>query len=109
MRFPSSRLYYHILRDVAGDRGVAARIGGDEYLVCLKTNELEVAEEAVAAIREKIDDYNRKENKPWLLHASVGFAFCRNKNSILLCMQQADKNMYEEKRIWKSTGKREQE
>lgn len=99
----------HILRDVAGDRGVAARIGGDEYLVCLKTNELEVAEEAVAAIREKIDDYNRKENKPWLLHASVGFAFCRNKNSILLCMQQADKNMYEEKRIWKSTGKREQE
>lgn len=95
----------HILKDSAGDCGVAARIGGDEYLVCLQTNCREDVEKVVECIHGKIAEYNQKSGKPWLLHASVGYAFCRNKNSILLCMQQADKNMYEEKRIWKSARK----
>lgn len=99
----------NILQGAAADKGVAARIGGDEYLVCLKTNNHEVVEGVINNIREKVDEYNLKSGKSWLLHASVGYAFCRNKNSILLSMQQADKNMYEEKRIWKNSGKKAQE
>ena len=94
-----------ILKDAAGEKGVAARIGGDEFLVCLKTNRQEEAEEVVEGIQGAIREYNKKSQKPWFLHASIGYAFCRNKNSIVLCMEQADKNMYEEKRIWKSRRK----
>lgn len=99
----------HILEEAAGDMGAAARIGGDEYLVCLKTNSTEAVEAVVDDIHKKIDSYNQKSGKPWLLHASVGYAFCRNRNSLLLCMQQADKNMYEEKRNWKSSRKIQEE
>ncbi len=98
-----------ILQEVVGKKGVAARIGGDEFLVCLRTNQQEVAEEYVASIKERIDAFNESKVKPWYLHASVGYAFCRNMNSILLAMEQADKNMYEAKRIWKSTRKYEGE
>ena len=98
-----------ILQEEAGDRGVAARIGGDEFLVVLRTNQQEVAEEFVARIKRRIDVFNEKSVKPWYLHASVGYAFCRSMNSILLAMEQADKNMYEAKRIWKSSRKQKGE
>ncbi len=94
-----------ILREATGKKGVAARIGGDEYLVCLKSSRQENAEEYVTELEQRIAEYNKISGKPWGLHASVGYAFCTNKNSILICMQQADKNMYEAKRIWKSTRK----
>lgn len=94
-----------ILKEVAGEKGVATRIGGDEFLLCLQTNRQEEAEDTVAKIRERIDAFNNSAVKTWYLHASIGYAFCRNRNSILLTMEQADKNMYEEKRIWKSKRK----
>ncbi len=97
-----------ILQEEAGDRGVAARIGGDEFLVAVRTNQQEVAEEYVARIKKRIDAFNEGFTKPWYLHASIGYAFCRNPNSILLAMEQADKNMYEAKRIWKTSRKYEE-
>lgn len=94
-----------ILQEEAGNRGVPARIGGDEFMVALRTNQQDVAEEFVARIKARIDAFNESAKKPWYLHASVGYAFCRNMNSIVLTMEQADKNMYEEKRIWKNSKK----
>ena len=94
-----------ILQEEAGNRGVPARIGGDEFMVALRTNQQDVAEEFVARIKALIDAFNESAQKPWYLHASVGYAFCRNMNSIVLTMEQADKNMYEEKRIWKNSKK----
>ena len=91
-----------ILREVVGNRGRATRTGGDEFVVCLRANQQEVAEKYVQSIRERIEEYNESSAKPWYLHASIGYAFCRNANSILLAMEQADKNMYEDKRIYKS-------
>lgn len=97
-----------ILQEVVGTKGVATRIGGDEFAVCLRTNQQEVAEEYIAKMKERIDAFNATSQKPWYLHASIGYAFCRNVNSILLAMEQADKNMYEEKRIWKNSKKYEE-
>ncbi|MBP3351598.1 MAG: GGDEF domain-containing protein [Lachnospiraceae bacterium] len=94
-----------ILKEVVGNKGVAARIGGDEFLICLNSNQQEVAEKTIEQIRERMMEFNKKSVKPWYLHASMGYAFCRNRNSILFAMEQADKNMYEEKRIWKSKRK----
>lgn len=98
-----------ILQEVVGDRGRAARTGGDEFVVCVRTNQQEKAEKYVASIKERIDAFNESKVKPWFLHASIGYAFCRNMNSILLAMEQADKNMYEAKRIWKSSRKQKGE
>lgn len=95
----------HILKGIVGAKGVAARIGGDEYLICLKSNVVEEVEELLEEIRHRIAYYNNNSGKEWKLSTSIGYAFCRNKNSVLLCMQQADKNMYEEKRIKKSNRK----
>lgn len=97
-----------ILQEEAGNRGVPARIGGDEFMVALRTNQQDVVEEFVARIKARIDAFNESAQKPWYLHASVGYAFCRNMNSIVLTMEQADKNMYEEKRIWKNSKKHEE-
>jgi len=94
-----------ILKEVAGDKGSAARIGGDEFVVCVRTNQQEEAEQYVQNIKQRVDEFNASGVKPWYLHVSIGYAFCRNMNSILLAIEQADKNMYEAKRIWKSRRK----
>jgi GGDEF domain-containing protein len=74
-------------------------------VVCVRTNQQEEAEQYVQNIKQRVDEFNASGVKPWYLHVSVGYAFCRNMNSILLTMEQADKNMYEAKRIWKSRRK----
>lgn len=98
-----------ILKEVVGEMGSAARTGGDEFVVCVRTNQQEVAEKYVTEIKKRVDAFNESKVKPWFLHASIGYAFCRNMNSILLAMEQADKNMYEAKRIWKSGRKQKGE
>lgn len=94
-----------ILDEVSGEDGVAARIGGDEFVICLQNNKQEEVEALIDKINERIMQFNKIGIKPWYLHASIGYAFCRNANSILLAMEQADKNMYEKKRIYKSKRK----
>lgn len=92
-----------ILAETVEGRGVAARIGGDEYLLCLAMDNEEEVREIVSRIRTKIDVYNLSSHKPWELDASVGYAFCRKDSTLLSAMQQADKNMYQEKRGKKNT------
>lgn len=88
----------HILKEVVGKNETAARIGGDEYLLCLdKDNDADVRK-TIATIRTKIAEFNENGKKPWELDVSAGYAFCRRGSTVLFTMQQADKNMYQEKR-----------
>ena len=87
--------------EVTNIKGVAARIGGDEYMICLRTEIEGEVEKVIAEIRQEIERYNETSKKEWELSASIGYAFCRNKNGILVCMQHADRNMYEEKKAKK--------
>ena len=96
----------NILAETVGDSGVAARTGGDEYLLCLYMDTEEEVREFISRIRTKIDVYNLSSHKPWELSASVGYAFCRKGSTLLFAMQQADKNMYQEKRGKKNTRSR---
>ncbi len=88
----------NILVEVVGDKGCAARIGGDEYMLCLDINSDEEVKAIIASIRESLNQFNRISNKEWKLDASIGYAFGRKGTTILFTIQQADKNMYQEKR-----------
>ncbi len=88
----------NILVDAVGDAGCAARIGGDEYLLCLDMNSDKQVREMIAKIRGKIAAYNEASDKEWTMDASIGYAFCLKSSTVLFAMQQADKNMYQEKR-----------
>ncbi len=91
-----------ILKEVVGENGSAARIGGDEYLLCLDMDTDDEVRSTIATIREKIAEYNANGGKPWEVDVSVGYAFCRKGSTVLFAMQQADKNMYQEKRTKKT-------
>ncbi len=93
----------NILAETVGIEGTVARTGGDEYMVCLRVDNEAQVHEYISRIRTKIDVYNLASHKPWELDASVGYAFCRKGSTLLFAMQQADKNMYQEKRGKKNT------
>ncbi len=93
----------NILSEVVGNDGVAARTGGDEYMLCLYMDSDENVREIISKIRTKIEVFNLSSHKPWELSTSIGYAFCRKGSTLLFAMQQADKNMYQEKRGKKNT------
>lgn len=87
-----------ILKSVQGEKEVAARIGGDEYMMCLGTDKEEDVQAAIGHIRQRIEEYNRNSEEDYRLSASIGYAFCRRGMDLMTCMNEADSNMYNEKR-----------
>lgn len=96
-----------ILEAEQGEMGVAARTGGDEFQICMATQSQGIVESRVAAIRQAIKRFNEREDKPYELSASIGYARCDQCVPLLSCLQQADKNMYQEKSGKKHTRKPE--
>ena len=76
---------------------MAARTGGDEFLICIATQSHGIVEARIAAIRRQISSFNERGDKPYELSASIGYARCDQSVPLLICLQQADKNMYQEK------------
>lgn len=95
-----------ILAQEQGEKGVAARTGGDEFQICMAVQSQEIVESRIAAIRRSIERFNESGNKPYALSASIGYARCDQCVPLLNCLQQADKSMYREKSGKKYTGKR---
>ncbi|MBD5528622.1 MAG: GGDEF domain-containing protein [Lachnospiraceae bacterium] len=86
-----------ILAAEQGEMGVAARTGGDEFQICMATQSQGIVESRIAAIRRQIEQFNARGEKPYELSASIGYARCDQCVPLLNCLQQADKNMYQEK------------
>ncbi len=95
-----------ILAEEQGEKGVAARTGGDEFQICMAVQAREIVEDRIAAIRRRISSFNEGGNKPYELSASIGYARCDQCVPLLGCLQQADKNMYQEKNGKKYARKR---
>lgn len=87
-----------ILEAEQGEAGIAARTGGDEFQICLATQSQGMVEARIAAIRRQIRRFNEESGKPYELSASIGYARCDQCVPLLSCLQQADRNMYQEKR-----------
>lgn len=75
----------------------SARVGGDEFNICYST----IHKGDVLAVQEDINrmlaEYNQKMKAPYELSASMGFAYCSSKASLISCMKKADESMYQEK------------
>ena len=88
----------NILKETIGTLGEAARVGGDEYTICVYSDEVAEIEEIISKIREGIEHYNEVEKKPYQLSASIGYALCFEYDKLVAKMEEADRNMYREKR-----------
>ncbi len=95
----------NVLDGCKGERGHVARTGGDEYMLCLETDNKSEVEKVIADIREVIAIKNQTWSKPYKLSASIGYALCEESKGILECIREADKNMYREKRSKKQARK----
>ena len=89
------------LVEAAGDNGICARFGGDEYVAVCLWNEGKVPEDFVAGFQKRlllwIDDWNKAENKPYELGASTGVILepIHDVDDIDELMKKADDNMYD--------------
>lgn len=82
---------------------LAARIGGDEFLIALVGRDIEErAEEIVTCIKQGIQTYNEVSGKDYELHASIGCYTNRVRNHDLdHFLKKADDLMYARKYIHK--------
>lgn len=82
---------------------IAARIGGDEFLIAFMGLDIEErTEEIVSRIKEGIREYNKTSQKSYELHASIGAYTNRTRNHTLdHFLKKADDLMYARKYLHK--------
>ncbi len=92
------RVFGHMIRKSI-DREVAARIGGDEFLIVFTgDNNYGRAAEIVESIKKEIAAYNKLGASPYEIHASIG-SYTDNIHTQSLddFLSKSDKLMYEKK------------
>ncbi len=88
------------LREVAGTSGIAARIGGDEFLLYLPGYDQAGAEKALECIEKTLDRLNRENNTGYCASMSGGACSIalRPGDTLDQCIRISDERMYEVKR-----------
>ncbi|MBD5545158.1 MAG: diguanylate cyclase [Lachnospiraceae bacterium] len=88
-----------ILQDNYKKDGFIGRMGGDEFIVILKTNDSSYVEKTLAHLMKKIDKLNQKEGR--LYQISTAYGYCTNAGnsgcSLWDMYEASDKKMYQNK------------
>lgn len=87
-----------ILEETKECHGDVARVGGDEFIMCLGTGDKQVIEQVISDIKSRIDAYNKRSGKEYPLSASIGYYCCKKGMPLIECIQISDERMYYEKR-----------
>lgn len=87
-----------IIYKITPSNGLASRTGGDEYCVLFPSESTLDAEKCIAEMQAQIKEYNRYSKKDYPLSVSVGYEYCRPNMDMLICVHEADKKMYEQKK-----------
>jgi two-component system cell cycle response regulator len=89
-----------ILKETFRGSDVIARIGGDEFAVCIVEDEKSGEDVVTKRLQKSLDEYNNRETRPFRLSLSLGFAHCGYGSpcSIGEMLSKADKLMYGQKR-----------
>lgn len=89
-----------IIQDSITHREIAARIGGDEFLIILfRENQKFRAEEIITSLNKKAEQFNEKNKKDYRLIFSIGV--CSEKmgeHTLDYFLREADKKMYANKK-----------
>lgn len=93
-----------ILKSVEDDKTISARVGGDEFSICVDTVEEEEVKALIERLQKKIDEYNASGKKEYLLSASFGYAFFQRGKELSDCLEKADQRMYQNKSMKKREG-----
>lgn len=89
-----------LLKSVIRDADIAARWGGDEFVILSIGSDDQSTEIMIERIRERLNEYNLYSGKPYRVECSLGFARVNlsDNRSFEDIIAEADARMYEEKR-----------
>ena len=92
-----------IIRNSVSHREIAARIGGDEFLIVLfKENQKQRTEEIIASINEKAAAFNVANEKDYKLIFSIGVCSeAVGEHALDYFLREADQKMYAHKKMQK--------
>ena len=87
-----------LLRKSFCEYGIVTRYAGDEFVVMLNTTDEQLIRKLIARAKEIFEDENKKNDKPYQLSASMGYAILDlSKESIDDFMNRIDRQMYLDK------------
>lgn len=89
-----------VIRSVIGPEDIIARMGGDEFVVILNTEDAQKLDAIRRSILERLEKYNVGSGKPYQIGLSVGTGlYGPGNSSIEHFIHQLDQRMYEAKRL----------
>lgn len=96
------------VKEMAGEEGCCARIGGDEFIVLIPCNEKEVIAKA-DGFKAAIEKLNKEEHKPYYIESSIGCTSFVCEEDVVLddIISQADTFMYEDKKKKRASARRD--
>lgn len=88
-----------ILTDSCSKKNFVARFGGDEFIILLKVNSVQVVKQTIENIYKNLEQYNANKVAPYTLSLSVGYSIAQKKTdfSYEALLTKADEMMYENK------------
>lgn len=92
-------VFADILKRISTPAVSCARVGGDEFTVCISSDNDELVKKVEEDIQIRINRYNKTSGKPYEISASIGYALCDEMCGLEECMQKADEAMYVRKRM----------
>lgn len=89
------------LSEVIQGKGVAGRIGGDEFACIAEYQEEDEGDKLLSDVYERFDRYNAGSDKPYNLTVSAGARLLRSTDALTLkeALTQADEKLYEVKKL----------
>ncbi len=97
----SLKLIGEIISNAMLDKGIAGRIGGDEFACILEYGEADEGETILSDIYGRFEDFNRNSEKPYNVTVSAGTCVLNDAENLTLkqALTQADEKLYEVKKL----------
>ena len=91
-----------ILRENIGNRGIAVRYAGDEFIILKHVSDIDELKQIIHKIELAIDNFNKESGKPYRLNFSKGYdLFLIGIDTLDSFLDRIDSHMYEEKKAKK--------